>query len=79
MTGELFAVALVVALLGLLLVVLAVRGRQKRGLSSGETLALDDVTLFCGGRERRSAGSKRRDRHLLRTLADATAQPDHDQ
>jgi CRISPR-associated exonuclease Cas4 len=46
MRGELFAFALVVALLGLLLVVLAMRGRRKRGLGSGETMALDDVTLF---------------------------------
>src|SRR5215210_6938461 len=32
--------------MGLLLVVLAVRGRWKRGLGSGETVALDNVTLF---------------------------------
>ncbi len=44
--GELLAVALALAVLGLLLVVLAVRGRWKRGLGSGETVALDDVTLF---------------------------------
>jgi CRISPR-associated exonuclease Cas4 len=43
---ELFAAALVLGLLGLLLVVLAVRGRRKRGLGSGETVALDNVTLF---------------------------------
>ena len=36
----------VLGLLGLLLVVLAMRGRRKRGLGSGETVALDDVTLF---------------------------------
>ena len=44
--GELLAVALALAVLGLLLVVLAVRGRWKRGLGSGETVALDDVTLY---------------------------------
>src|SRR3954465_137909 len=44
--GELLGVALVLGLLGLLLVILAVRGRRKRGLGSGETVALDDVTLF---------------------------------
>src|SRR3954470_4878089 len=42
----LLAAALVLGLLGLLLVVLAVRGRWKRGLGSGETVELDDVTLF---------------------------------
>ncbi len=44
--SELLAVALALAVLGLLLVVLAVRGRWKRGLGSGETVALDDVTLY---------------------------------
>ncbi len=44
--GQFFAVALVLGLLGLLLVVLAVRGRRKRGLGPGETVALDNVTLF---------------------------------
>ncbi len=44
--GELLAVALALAVLGLLLVVFAVRGRWKRGLGSGETVALDDVTLY---------------------------------
>src|SRR4051812_10384760 len=44
--ARLFAVALVMGLLGLLLVVLSKRGRGLRGLGSGETLALDDVTLF---------------------------------
>src|SRR3954451_12205060 len=43
---EALSVALVLGLLGLLLVVFAVRGRRKRGLGSGETVALDDVTLF---------------------------------
>ena len=38
--------ALVLALLGLLLVVLARRTRRGRGLGAGETFALDDVTLF---------------------------------
>ena len=40
------SVALALGLLGLLLVVLAVRGRWKRGLGQGETVALDDVTFF---------------------------------
>src|SRR5215210_327239 len=44
--AELLAVALVLGLLGLLLVVLSKRGRAVRGLGSGETVALDDVTLF---------------------------------
>ncbi len=44
--GELLAVALALGLVGLLLVVLAMRRRWKRGLGSGETVALDDVTLF---------------------------------
>src|SRR5215212_841698 len=44
--GELLAVALVLGFLGLLLVVVAVRGRRKRGLGSGETVALDNATLF---------------------------------
>src|SRR3954452_22064308 len=44
--GQLLAVALVLGLVGLLLVVLAKRGRRKEGLGSGETVALDDVTLF---------------------------------
>jgi CRISPR-associated exonuclease Cas4 len=44
--AELFSVSFVLGLLGLLLVVLAVRGRWKRGLGHGETVALDDVTLF---------------------------------
>ena len=43
---EVLAVALVLGLLGLLLVVIAARGRRGRGLGSGETVALDDVTLF---------------------------------
>lgn len=43
MRGELFGVALA---LGLLLVMLALRGRRVRGLGSGETVALDNVTLF---------------------------------
>src|SRR3954449_4834202 len=44
--GELLAVAVVLGLLGLLLVVLSKRGRWLRGLGSGETVALDNVTLF---------------------------------
>lgn len=43
---ELLAVAIVPGLLGLLLVVLATRGRRVRGLGSGATVALDNVTLF---------------------------------
>ena len=43
---RLFGVAAVLALLGLLLVVLSKRGRGLRGLGSGETLALDNVTLY---------------------------------
>ena len=46
MIARLFAAALVLGLLGLLLVVLSKRGRKLRGLGSGETVALDDVTLF---------------------------------
>jgi CRISPR-associated exonuclease Cas4 len=34
------------AALGLVLVVLAKRGRRNRGLGTGDTVALDDVTLF---------------------------------
>lgn len=44
--GELLAVAPALAVLGLLLVVLSVRGRKERGLGSGENVALDNVTLF---------------------------------
>jgi CRISPR-associated exonuclease Cas4 len=43
---RLFGVAAVLALLGLLLVVLSKRGRGLRGLGSGETVALDNVTLY---------------------------------
>jgi CRISPR-associated exonuclease Cas4 len=43
---QLHAIALVLGLVGLLLVVLSLRGRALRGLGSGETVALDDVTLF---------------------------------
>lgn len=46
MIARLFAAAVVLGLLGLLLVVLSKRGRTVRGLGSGETVALDDVTLF---------------------------------
>ena len=38
--------SLVLGLLGLLLVVLSKRGRAFRGLGAGETVALDDETLF---------------------------------
>jgi CRISPR-associated exonuclease Cas4 len=43
---ELLAVALVLLLLGFLLVVVASRKRRGKGLGPGETVALDDVTLF---------------------------------
>lgn len=46
MIARLFGVAAVLGLLGLLLVVLSKRGRWLEGLGSGETVALDDVTLF---------------------------------
>lgn len=44
--GQLIAIGIGLVLLGLLLVALAYRGRRRRGLASGETVALDDVTLF---------------------------------
>lgn len=44
--GWLLAAALAAGLLGVLLVVLAPRGRAVRGLGHGETVAVDDVTLF---------------------------------
>src|SRR3954468_19956127 len=44
--GWLIAVGLVLGLLGLLLVVLSKGGRERRGLGSGRTVALDDVTLY---------------------------------
>jgi CRISPR-associated exonuclease Cas4 len=43
---ELLGVAIVLGFLGLLLVVLAMRERRVRGLGSGATVALDDVTLY---------------------------------
>jgi CRISPR-associated exonuclease Cas4 len=43
--GLLF-VALVLALLGWLLIVVSARGREGRGLGPGETVALDDLSLF---------------------------------
>ncbi len=46
MIARLFAAALVLALLGLLLVVLSWLGRKARGLGSGKTVALDNVRLF---------------------------------
>ena len=46
MIVRLFGVAAVLALLGFLLVVFSKRGRAFRGLGSGETVALDNVTLF---------------------------------
>lgn len=46
MISRLFGAALVLGLLGLLLVVLSKRGRAARGLGPGETVALDNVTLY---------------------------------
>jgi CRISPR-associated exonuclease Cas4 len=43
---KLFLIAATLGLLGLLLVVLSLRGRKLRGLGSGETVALDNVRLF---------------------------------
>ena len=42
----LLGIALVLAVLGLLLVVLTSREREKRGLGTGQTVVLDDRTLF---------------------------------
>jgi CRISPR-associated exonuclease Cas4 len=46
LTAWLFAAALVPGLLGLLLVVVTTRWRALRGFGSGQTVTLDDVTLF---------------------------------
>jgi CRISPR-associated exonuclease Cas4 len=46
MAERLFPVALVVGLIGLLLTILAGRARSSRGFATGETVALDNVTLF---------------------------------
>lgn len=46
MIAWLFGVAAVLAILGLLLVVFSKRGRSLRGFGSGETIALDNVTLY---------------------------------
>jgi len=43
---RLFLIAVVLGLLGLVVVVLAWLGRKGRGLGSGETVALDNVTLY---------------------------------
>jgi CRISPR-associated exonuclease Cas4 len=43
---KLVGVSVVLGLLGLVLVVLSKRGRAVRGLGFGETVALDDVTLY---------------------------------
>lgn len=43
--SELLAFALVLGLVGLVLVVVASRWRAARGLASGDTVALDDLTL----------------------------------
>ena len=44
--GKVLDAAILLGLLGLLLVVLAMRGRRNRGLGSGQTVALDDVTFY---------------------------------
>lgn len=44
--ANLYRVAYLLLLVGVVLVVLSRRGRKARGLGEGETLALDDVTLF---------------------------------
>lgn len=46
MIEKLFLAAAALGLLGLLLVVLSRLGRKGRGLGSGETIALDNVTLY---------------------------------
>lgn len=45
--GELFGIALGLAVLGVLLVVLTGWGRTRRGLGSGRTITLDNRTLLC--------------------------------
>lgn len=44
--NRLLSAALFLALLGVLMVAVFSRGRRSRGLGAGETVALDDVTLF---------------------------------
>jgi CRISPR-associated exonuclease Cas4 len=44
--NEVFVVASSLAVLGLVLLIVALRARAKRGLGAGETEALDDVTLY---------------------------------
>ena len=39
-------IALVLGFLGLVLAIVALRARWSRGLGGGETVALDDVTLY---------------------------------
>lgn len=46
MIEKVFGIAVVLGLLGLLLVGLSRVGRKVRGLGSGRTVALDDVTLY---------------------------------
>lgn len=41
-----FCIAIALGLLGLALLLVAARVRRVRGLSDGETVALDDVTLY---------------------------------
>jgi CRISPR-associated exonuclease Cas4 len=43
---KLLAIALVLVLLGILLVAHAKRGRKKYGLGSGQTVALDNLTIY---------------------------------
>ena len=45
-TSRLITLGVVLGLLGLVLAIRAVRARWARGLGHGETVALDDVTLF---------------------------------
>jgi len=44
--GYLLYAAWVLLVLGVVLVYLALKGRKLRGLGSGETVALDDITLY---------------------------------
>lgn len=44
--NDLVTAAIAVGVVGLVLVLLALRARARRGLGAGETVALDNVTLF---------------------------------
>lgn len=46
MTGEFLTIGVGFGLVGFVLVLLSLRGRKRRGLGSGETMALDDTTLY---------------------------------